>query len=350
MIVQVAGVPADSRLGMGRIALEWKMAFEKKGYQFVHLSENEIGAASHPILFGLKARRYIKKQNWKVDLILAHEPIAGWLKFKAIPLVSFSHGVEERRWQVQNQFKLKRLSIKSKLLPQCLRFWPNNNGFKKADKILLSNKTDKKFLIDKGIEVEKINIFTNGYYSFPLVGFTNNPVFLFNGTWLKRKGIELLVNVFNTILNRYPNCRLRITGSAFSKEIVFKEFHSSVHNQIEFIPSFKPEDEPYIYEGVTAFLLPSYFEGQSLALTQAMAMGICPIVSDNSGQLDFVQHQQNGLLFQTGNAESFLEQIEWSIANPLETRDLGMNARHSVSHLTWEVVAGEVVANCLDII
>ena len=350
MIIHVAGIDLNSNTGMGRIALEWKKAFEAKGFQFLHISQEEVGLPFHPLLFGRNVRQFIKKEQLKPKLILAHEPIAGWLKFKNIPLVSFSHGVEERAWQVQQQYGFQQLSTKARLLPSAIRFYSNNKGFKEADLCLLSNSIDQLYLSSVKHIITKSVVFKNGYYAYGHHIITTQKVFLFNASWLPRKGVALLIQAFNSILLEYPEIKLLIAGASLQTREIMLQFHSECITQVLVLPKFDAESESEIYSHANIFVLPSFFEGQSLALTQAMAMGLCPIVANNSGQSDVIKHLENGLLFETGNANDFIIKLRWAIQNFDKIREMGENAKNAVKHFTWPVVSNQVVNWCKELI
>jgi len=127
---------------------------------------------------------------------------------------------------------------------------------------------------------------------------------------------------------------------------IYSRFHEEVRSRITIVSSFSAAEEALLYNEAQVFIMPSFFEGQSVALTQAMAMGLCPVVSDNSGQKDFVTDQQNGIVFKTGNANDMLEKIEWLLQNKDKISILGKNARESVRLLTWENAAKDVVSTC----
>ncbi len=352
-ILHVASVDILPNSGMGRIACEWKNAFEKRGIQFTHIGWKELNKTTHPLLFGWLVRKHIINNRIQPDLILAHEPAAGFLSFKNIPLVVFSHGIEARNWEIQKKYNYFTPSIKARVVPLKWRFWSNNYGFLKATKILLSNKNDKNYLIkSKSIDPNKIMVFNNGYIPFvnhiPLDNKTIGC--LFNASWIERKGTQLLVDAFNQLLSKYKNLNLFIAGTNLSDEKIKIKFLSQVQSQIIIIPPFSDDTEVAIYKNVSIFVLPSFFEGQSLALTQAMYMGLCPVVSDNSGQIDFIQNNINGLLFETGNTNSLIEKVETLINSPLLINEFGKAAKEYVKELEWKNVTDKLVDSIVSII
>ncbi len=352
-ILHVASVELSPNSGMGRIAFEWKKAFEKRGIQFTHIGWKELNKTAHPLLFGWLVRKHIIKNKIRPDLILAHEPAAGFLSFKNIPLVVFSHGIEARNWEIQKKYNYFTPSIKARVVPLKWRFWSNNYGFLKATKILLSNNNDKNYLIkSKSIDPNKIMVFNNGYIPFVNHIQLDNKTIgcLFNASWIERKGTQLLVEAFNLLLSKYQHLKLFIAGTNLSDDKVMINFLPQVQSQITIIPPFSDDTEAAIYTNASIFVLPSFFEGQSLALTQAMHMGLCPVVSDNSGQIDFIQNNINGLLFETGDTNTFIGKIETLIKMPLLISEYGTAAKESVKELEWNYVTEKLVDSIVSII
>jgi glycosyltransferase involved in cell wall biosynthesis len=354
-IIHVAAVELSTSTGMGRIAIEWKNGFERAGHFFLHIGPKEVGNYYHSLLFGWFVRRYIKKSDLSPDLILAHEPVSGFLKFKKIPLMVFSHGIEKRDWEEKIFFKYDTISIKAHFLPPVLRFFSNSIGFKKASAILVSNATDKAYLEKRyPKQKNKIYIFKNGIYHLEASNSnnknTNSIIILFNGSWINRKGIKIIQESCNKLLKAFPNIILRIAGGGFDENYIKSFFDAKIHGQIQIIGKFDNVNEYKIYTDAKIFILASYFEGQSLALAQAMYMGLCPIVSDNSGQLDLVKDEFNGLVFKTGSSAELLHKLERLIHTPELISKFANNAHREVKFDTWEKVSEELVQHVVSVI
>jgi len=351
IILHVASINVEPNSGMGRISFEWKKAFENAGHEFKHIGLKEIGH-HHALTWGYYALQYARKKNLlaNVDLILVHEPVSGFFANEKTPMAIFSHGIEERAWKVQKDFGFLNLSAKSRLLPEAIRFYSHNRGFRKCKRALLSNSEDALYLKSKNIDPGKIEIFHNGYYNFNIrpKSASEGISFLYNASWIPRKGVRLMYEVFNYILDRYPDVRLNVIGTKIGHLEVMQGFQEQLRDRIKIVNSFTSEEEGSMYANTNVFVMPSFFEGQSVALTQAMALGLCPVASDNCGQKDFIKHQTNGLLFRTGNSEDFRSQLETLISNPMLIHELGENARQSVQGLRWENVADEFVKLCVN--
>ena len=90
------------------------------------------------------------------------------------------------------------------------------------------------------------------------------------------------------------------------------------------------------------FVLPSFFEGQPLALLQAMEAGCAVIASDSCGQRDIVRHNENGWLFPTGDVDALVQLIRPACQDVPLRRQIGAAAHASMAHLRWPEVADAV--------
>jgi glycosyltransferase involved in cell wall biosynthesis len=355
-ICHIAAIPLSEESGMGRIACNWKLAFESQGHAFIHVGIKECPPPLHYTLWGYNALRYVRINNLNPDLFLVHEPASGFFAKKGVPMALFSHGIEPRGWEVEQHFHYYSRTYKSYLLPKTLRYWSNGRGLRYADKLLLSNQEDKNYALNLYHRQEKdIYIFQNGYYSNLIPKNITHPIkeeliFLFNASWLPRKGKELLVKAFEQIfVSGYQNWKLILAGTGANEEKVRSDFPAMLQSCLQVISQFTREEENQLYQQADVFILPSYFEGQSLALTQAMASGLCCICSDNCGQVDFIKNFENGLLFKTGDSNSLAKQISWVFNNRSLVKDFGNNAYRSVEYLNWNSVSNDLVNICCEL-
>ena len=164
-IVHVASVPLSEQTGMGRIAWNWRAAFEAQGHTFIHIGSIECPTALHPTLWGKVAKYYMMDHQIKPDVLLVHEPASGHFMDLGIPVVVFSHGIEKRGWAVEAKYHYRNQTFKSLFMPDFIRFSASVKGLKRAEKVLLSNEEDRDYLINVLKRTpEGIHIFKNGYY------------------------------------------------------------------------------------------------------------------------------------------------------------------------------------------
>lgn len=168
---------------------------------------------------------------------------------------------------------------------------------------------------------------------------------LFLGSWLTRKGIRDIVNASVLLHEHKINYEWVLAGTGVNPEIVLADFPDDIRKNILVIQSFNSkEEEAWLYHFCDLFILPSLFEGQPLALLQAMAYGKCCITTNSCGQADLIQNGRNGYLYEPGDYRKLADLIEQADTNPHLRESIGRNAQKSVSNRYWKTVSEELVA------
>ncbi len=94
-----------------------------------------------------------------------------------------------------------------------------------------------------------------------------------------------------------------------------------------------------ILQRTDIFVLPSYSEGLSNALMEAMASGCACIASDVGGNAFLIQNGVSGFLFQSGDREALAAHIRRLAEDPAKRRTLGAAARARIhSAFSWDSV------------
>jgi glycosyltransferase involved in cell wall biosynthesis len=349
-IVHIADCVVVKTGGMARVAWYWKQAFEKRGHEFIHIGSEQVGKISHVRHFPKAALRYYQKMSKQADVILVHEPTAGDFIKRGVKTVVVSHGLERRGWEIQNHENYPdnpRPALKTRLFFPLWRLRGCDMGLRHADGALLINQDDKTFAINRySLKNDKIFVFKNGVdlASTPKsLSPENVRNILFSGTWLARKGIHTLARAAELLDQRGIKPKWILAGTGLPAEQVLKTWPKCFHSSTEVIPKFSGQEEAGLYRHCNLFVLPSFFEGQPLALLQAMANGRCCITTNTCGQKDVIKHGHNGLLFEPGDAITLAALIEKAAGNLPFQIELGANAQRTVKDRDWKVVADEVV-------
>ena len=349
-VVHIAESAIGLTGGMARVAWYWKQAFEKRGHEFIHIGTGEVGEIGHIRHFPKTALRHYQKMARKTDVILVHEPSAGVFVKRGYKTIVVSHGLERRSWEIQNRVNhpdSPRPAFKSRLIFPLWRLRGCDAGLRHATGALLINRDDAAFAKKHyGLNGENVFVFKNGVdlmSAWQTPSPENAGNILFIGMWMTRKGIHTLARAAEVLHQRGVKLQWVLAGTVFPAGEVLKTWPKSLHAGTEVIPQFSGQEESDLYRRCNLFVLPSFFEGQPLALLQAMAYGRCCITTNICGQKDIIKSGHNGLLFEPGDATTLASLIEKAAGNlPLQT-ELGANAQRTVKDRDWNSAADEVV-------
>lgn len=149
--------------------------------------------------------------------------------------------------------------------------------------------------------------------------------FLYVGQVIEKKGLELLVSVFN----RLPQLRLSIIGDGPQR----KELEKNANDNIVFLGAINNKELPRYYKSADVFVLPSKVEPWGLVVEEALNNGTPVIVSNHVGCASSLVCPNNvGLVFESGDDNS-LEGAIFKICNV----DFYNQLRKNVSILDFSV-------------
>ncbi len=342
VVLHVAQVEVTPESGMGRVAWHWRRELEARGYEVVHLGPAEVGRV-HPALFPWKAWRHARRLNLHPKLILVHEP-AGlpFVLFERRRTVIFSHGLERRGWDVALEGE-EPIRLRSRLLFPLWRVWPAEAALLRARAVLVLNRDDQAEVLGRyGRRAEDVHLFRNGVAPVAAGAGTDTDTVLFLGTWMARKGTRTLVEAAKILRRQGRAPSFLLAGTGLSASEVLADWPEDLRSAVRVLPRFAANEEAGILSQAGLFVLPSTFEGQPLALLQALAAGLCCIASDIPGSRDLIRHGENGLLHPPGDSVALAARLSQALDDPALRRRLGENARRAVADRSWEACSREV--------
>lgn len=156
-------------------------------------------------------------------------------------------------------------------------------------------------------------------------------VLLYSGRLIESKGIKELIaaaeSLPESILKKF---KLLLIGNIESDTI--KRELDRVWNQPWFMhhdPVKRDEIKDY-YCAADAFVLPSYYEGISSSLIEAMACELPPIVTNVGGNVEVVRHGKNGLVVEPRNVNELSSSIARLLSDRKMIAEMGKKARADV--------------------
>jgi glycosyltransferase involved in cell wall biosynthesis len=138
----------------------------------------------------------------------------------------------------------------------------------------------------------------------------NRKIILFVGNLIEIKGIYVLIRALRIIRSQNLDFLAIIIGHGEERqnlEALIKEH--SLDNNIR-LQGWLPQSElAYFYNAADIFVLPSFVEGHSVALLEAMASGLPIVASKIGGNLESVENNVNGFHFEKGNENELAEKL-----------------------------------------
>lgn len=116
-----------------------------------------------------------------------------------------------------------------------------------------------------------------------------------------QKRIGTLPLLSQELNRRHINHELRIVGDGPGRESLAQHLRESPANSVTLLPPAPPEHIATWLDEADLFVLPSRFEGLSVAMLEAMARGCIPVVARvESGLSQVITHRVNGLIADAG--------------------------------------------------
>jgi glycosyltransferase involved in cell wall biosynthesis len=275
----------------------------------------------------LKLIRFFRKE--KPDIVHSHTPKAGLLamlaaKYTGVPVRI--HTVAGLRFMTAGGVSRQIMIAMEKITCRAADYvWPNSFSLKQY---ILEKKLCKPSKIEvigngstNGIDLTRFNATA----LLPeILEATKNKIsydkslfyFLFVGRMVKDKGIEELVDAFESIYKDNNNVRLVLVGNL---EPDLDPISSNTLSSIKSHPAINSvgwdNNVEYYFHLSNLFVFPSHREGFPNVLLQSGALN-CPVIcSDIPGNTDIVVHGQTGLLFKTGDTVAIKEAMAQCLKN-----------------------------------
>lgn len=151
---------------------------------------------------------------------------------------------------------------------------------------------------------------------------------LFLGRLCRAKGIGELLAVMPRLQKRWPDVRLYLAG--IWEDVKLKEQAAGMPSCVTDLGWISGAEKHKYLQECDIFVMPSYFEGQSVSILEAMACSCGIVASDTGGIPDMILEGETGLLTPPGDADALEEGLARLLAEPALCRRLGENARRKV--------------------
>lgn len=235
--------------------------------------------------FSLSLDRQIKN----ADLILIHTLFSHttWMAIRKCKIYNkdyylFAHGMLDS-FALNKNKTFKKLYINTLLKP-----WFNFgiavfNAEEEKDNSQYKEFFKEAIIIPNGISPSDFQNVDGNYFEQRNKQLKSKKVFLFLGRLDPKKGLDILIHAFSAFSKKYEDAHLLIAGPdyiSYQRELEKKIDNNKSHKSITFLGPVYGAEKFELLKSSFAFVQPSYYEGLSISLLEAMASGL-PIITSN---------------------------------------------------------------------
>ena len=160
------------------------------------------------------------------------------------------------------------------------------------------------------------------------------------GRLIERKGQQHLLQVAVLLHRRGYAGQFRIflvgTGDG-EQQLRHQCKQLGLQDTVIFTGLIASDDMPQQYAGADVFVLPSYNEGMSVALLEALASGLPVIVTETGGTAELVK--DNGFVVPWADPVALADVMERFLSEPALCRRMGQRSHEIAKGFSWEATA-----------
>ncbi len=177
-----------------------------------------------------------------------------------------------------------------------------------------------------------------------LGGLSSPPTLLYHGRVDLRKGLGELLKAFRSLANRHPTLRLTVSGIGPDLETVRTQVtEESLEGRVCLTGYTAYEDAPRVYHKGDIFVSPTYSEGFSNTILEAMASGLPVVSTDTVGVVDCLTDGHNGLLVPVRDSEALAGAIDAMLRDDSMRTRLARQSLADVCQLySWPAVSAQI--------
>ena len=175
---------------------------------------------------------------------------------------------------------------------------------------------------------------------------SNSPVVLYHGRVDARKGVIDLIDAFADLLGEIKiKPKLVISGIGPDVENVREKIAKlDLQENVQMLGYVEYADVPEVYRRADVFVSPTYAEGFSNTILEAMASGLAIVSTRSVGVVDCLRHNENGLLAAPGNLAELKDALREVLSNnELRSRLAGSALEECRAVYSWHAIGHQII-------
>ncbi|HXS27017.1 MAG TPA: glycosyltransferase family 4 protein [Steroidobacteraceae bacterium] len=175
---------------------------------------------------------------------------------------------------------------------------------------------------------------------------------IYVGRLSRAKGVDLLVRMWPRISARHPDLHLLIAGEGRdSHDDCEAEMREQLRSGLpghERVRMLGPIDRVHLYlKASDLYILPSHFEGFSIAIIEALASGLPALLTPVGSVPELIRDGENGFIFAAQDGDALAAAVDVAVAARERWPEIGRRARATVETMDLAAV-GEQYRSLLD--
>ncbi len=166
---------------------------------------------------------------------------------------------------------------------------------------------------------------------------------LYAGVWRDHKNVVGLIRAFDTLVRKYGyQGDLVITGRKDPKyhEVIETREDLGLQERVHFVGLVPDRDLIGLFQGATAFVFPTFYEGFGIPALEAFAMGT-PLVCSNTSCLPEVCGNA-AEYFDPYNQADMAKAIKRVVESPERQEELIAKGKEQLQKYSWDSMAKEI--------
>jgi glycosyltransferase involved in cell wall biosynthesis len=160
------------------------------------------------------------------------------------------------------------------------------------------------------------------------------------GRLIERKGQQHLIAAVKQLTDEGTEVTLDLVGTGDARVANEVQVEAlGLKNRVRFLGYVPREQIARCYASSDVFVLPSYNEGMSVALLEAMASGLPVVVTPTGGTAELVESGVNGFIFDWADVNSLTAHLRSLARDRAMVRRMGLASHARASSFTWEAAA-----------
>ena len=160
------------------------------------------------------------------------------------------------------------------------------------------------------------------------------------GRLIARKGQHHLIDVVKRLTDEGIDVTLDLVGTGDAKAENQAQVETlGLKDRVRFLGYVPREEIARYYAAAHVFVLPSYNEGMSVALLEAMASGLPVIVTPTGGTAELVDPGVNGFIFDWADVNSLTHHLRHLALDRSIIRRMGVASQTRAASFTWGAAA-----------